>query len=301
MALDDQQVVARERRRGDVDVGEDARAGDSAPEWVEQTPGHLVLVAVQAQPVQVDPVAGLQRQRVQRHLGHRTENAGDHGTGRDRRRLGDVKQAELERSGGFGVAVDHQVVAARIQRQVGLVVGSVGLVDVAAADHRAARSGERPQQVAVVAQRVEEHALLRVERERVVAGLPGAVDRRVDAAAQRQRRGLVADRAHIEGERTGAAGTAHAFDHHQVTAAHRQHGQVAVVAAVVDVLQHPPQRIDDAPVRHRASRSEHVEIHPLAGARVEAVQLRAGRRIHLRDHARVQADSLRRAGGGSVE
>jgi hypothetical protein len=110
-------------------------------------------------------------------------------------RLRDIDQAETVGADLVGDTIDAQGVVARPQIEGDVAAPLVGIrsVEATLADHRAARSFERPAHAGIVGQRIEHHANRFVQRESVAIGLAGDVDRAIDLGDRYARRAVEQD------------------------------------------------------------------------------------------------------------
>ncbi len=105
------------------------------------------------------------------------QNAVDFDVGVDRRRAAQVEQSEAEVSRCIGDAIDHQAVvtSGQVQQWVAARIHCIRLVEAPCRDLGSLRAAQGPAERAV-AQRIEEHHGVRIERERVGLALPWHLD-----------------------------------------------------------------------------------------------------------------------------
>ena len=181
-----QQGVGAGLRGGE---GVDVAAGGGRP------PGGLAIGRDQAPPgvalrqpaVEEIPVSGIRGEAVGVGFIGRAELAGDQGARGQALRLAQIDQAKAVVAGLVGDAVDGQRVIARLQveRGVAAQVGAVGRAQRGGRHDRAVRAVERPLQLAVRRQGIEDDADVVLQREAVFVDLAGDVDAAIDAGNDR--------------------------------------------------------------------------------------------------------------------
>jgi len=182
-------AIRRQRDLADVVVGLEAAPCELAPVRVDQAPvgaaaGQVIRVEVKAVPRLAVELVGARLRR--RRLVRGVERERLLRAGRERVGLVDVQNAKTIGADGIDVPVHRKRVAARIEQhhRVAAETVGVGLRERARGDHRTRGPFERPVELAVVRQRVEDDARRRIDSERVAVGFARDVDRTLDIRDQ---------------------------------------------------------------------------------------------------------------------
>ena len=179
-AFDQQRVAAvqPERQLAQV-IAHPGGSADVAAEGIDQPPVDVVAVV---EPVDVDALAGHRAELEGVGLGCRRQFAADRHAEGDLLRLVQIDQPEAVAACGVAHAVDseHVLAGRQLIGHVAAAVGRIGLRQRPAADHIAERAVQRPANVAVAGQRIEDDPQVAGQDEAVAIGLAGGIQAALD-------------------------------------------------------------------------------------------------------------------------